>query len=70
MIYYTIHEFLETTKECGCVERYWEEINSSFSLEEIQRYFQKMKAEKRNARVECVEVIMEYDDDTEYEYVA
>ena len=42
----------------------------SFSLEEIQRYFQKMKAEKRNARVECVEVIMEYDDDTEYEYVA
>jgi len=70
MIYYTISEFLETTQDCGCVERYWEEIDSSFSLEEIQRYFQKMKEEKRNARVERVEVIMEYDDDTEYEYVA
>lgn len=70
MIYYTISEFVETTQDCGCVERYWEEINSSFSLEEIRNYFQKMKAEKRSARVECTEVIMEYDDETKYEYVA
>lgn len=70
MIYYTISEFLETTKDCGCVDKYWEEIHSSFSLEEIQKYYQKMKKEKRSARVFYNEVIMEYDDETEDEYVA
>ena len=70
MIYYTISEFLETTQDCGCVNRYWEEINSSFNLEEIRSYFQKMKLENRSARVEAIEVIMEYDNETKYEYVA
>ena len=70
MIYYTISEFLETTQDCGCVDLYWEEVHSSFNLKEIGSYFQKMKAEKRSARVERTEVIMEYDNETKYEYVA